>query len=302
MTDNDHGLHKQFCLEAREIYLASRNAEQGELDWNAALSDAKQVTEAAFVDSDNLSNIAGALTQNGGHMLVFRYFFAPPISQDQFKLICPTWPKSSEKNGRPVSEELAMEISGLFAEWRSNGLIPWIASNLAPSDRDLDVVKSTISHLIAQQLLATARRNRLASEQEAAVVNLLTSHHWTRLHSKLIDKRGDVPKRHFMHKTRFASGTSEHQEVDIACGLGDAVVLAVECKVTNDETNSVKRINDVIKKAGQWRSHFGNFVKPAALLQGVIKPSEIDRLVEANIEIFWSHRLDEFLDWLDSKA
>ena len=50
-----------------------------------------------------------------------------------------------------------------------------------------------------------------------------------------------------MHKTRFAAKTRP-QEVDIACGLQGTFVLAIECKVTNDETNSVKRINDVLKR------------------------------------------------------
>lgn len=235
-------------------------------------------------------------------MLVFRHLFAPPISQDQFKLICSDWSKSSEKNGRPIDSQLAIQIETIFEDWHSNTLVPWIGGESDPEENSIVLVRSTISHLIAQQLLATSRRNRISNEQEAAVVNLLSKHNWTKLQSKLIDKRGDIPKRHFMHKTRFASGTSEHQEVDVACGLGGAVVLAVECKVTNDETNSVKRINDVIKKAGQWRTHFGSFVKPAALLQGVIKPSEIDRLIEADIGIFWSHRLDEFLSWLDNKS
>ena len=105
-----------------------------------------------------------------------------------------------------------------------------------------------------------------------------------------------------MHKTRFASGPTENQEVDIACGLGATIVLAMECKVTNDTTNSVKRVNDVLKKASAWKSHWGVFVKPAALLQGVIKMSDVQRLLDANVEVFWAHRLDLFEQWIESNT
>ena len=105
-----------------------------------------------------------------------------------------------------------------------------------------------------------------------------------------------------MHKTRFVSGPNENQEVDIACGLRGTVVLAVECKVTNDVTNSVKRINDVLKKAAAWRSHWGSFIVSAAVLQGVIKFGDVKRLLDAGVEVFWAHQLDLFSDWLDSHS
>ncbi len=101
-----------------------------------------------------------------------------------------------------------------------------------------------------------------------------------------------------MRKTRFATATTAHQEVDIACGLKHSYVLAMECKVTNDETNSVKRVNDVLKKATAWKAHWGSFVITAALLQGVIAAKDVQRLDDAGVQVFWSHNLDEFRIWL----
>lgn len=153
---------------------------------------------------------------------------------------------------------------------------------------------------MANQKIATARRRRLSQVQEDAVLSLLTSKNWALVQSNLVSTAGQLPLHAFMHKTRFASGPNESQEVDVACGLGSTVVLALECKVTNDETNSVKRINDVLKKAHAWKDHWGSFVKPAALLQGVIKSTEVKRLVDNGVEVFWSHRLDLFSSWLDA--
>ena len=104
-----------------------------------------------------------------------------------------------------------------------------------------------------------------------------------------------------MHKTRFATATTAHQEVDIACGLKGSYVLAMECKVTNDETNSVKRVNDIVKKAKAWRERWGNFVMTAALLQGLIAPKDVQRLTDADVLVFWSHDLDAFRTWLAAK-
>ena len=128
---------------------------------------------------------------------------------------------------------------------------------------------------------------------------MLVGKGWKKLEAKTIDQQGALQPRQFMHKARFASGMTGRAEVDIALGLKGAVVVALECKVTNDETNSVKRINDVAKKAQAWRAHWGNFVQPAALLQGVIKISDVRRLLDENIEVFWSHRLDIFEQWLE---
>ncbi len=75
----------------------------------------------------------------------------------------------------------------------------------------------------------------------------------------------------------------------------------MECKVTNDETNSVKRINDVLKKATAWDDHWGSFVRTAALLEGVVAPKDVQRLTDANVLVFWSHDLDAFRAWLKTQ-
>lgn len=47
-----------------------------------------------------------------------------------------------------------------------------------------------------------------------------------------------------------------------------------------------------------WKEHWGSFVKPAALLQGVIAERDVMRLLDANVEVFWSHDLDRFEEWI----
>lgn len=294
--------HRLFCAESRKLYVDTRDPIQGALDWKEALWEARSLAKRAFRASDYLRDTSAALQDSGGHMLVFRHLLAPPISQDQFKLVCPSWPKSSEKKCRPVGKEAADAVAASIVQWRAARFRSWLDANRRPTRAELTSAFLSLSSLIAQQRVATARRNRLANEQEQAAIAALVALGWNRLPSKMIDKRADVPARHFMHKTRFASSKKAHQEVDIACGLRDGVVLALECKVTNDDTNSVKRINDVMKKATAWKDRFGVFVRPAALLQGVMKFSDVEQLLDANIAVFWTHRLDLFSAWLSEQA
>lgn len=225
---------------------------------------------------------------------------APPMSQDQFKLTCPAWSKGSEKKGKLSAKNAELAAASVL-DWIDKAGVPWLAAERAPTRAELRNALQRASVLIAQQKVQTVQRNRLSSIQESAVVNLLLSMGWTKRPSKLIDERADVPPMNFMHKTRFATATTTPQEVDIACGLSKTIVAAIECKVTNDETNSVKRINDVIKKADAWNKHWGSFVETVAVLQGVIKAKDVDRLSDTGIHIFWSHDLNSLKAWLKKK-
>ena len=218
-------------------------------DWLFALRETRRVIADALRASEYLEKMDSALMNDGAHNIVFRHLLAPPISQDQFKLLCPDWPKSSEKDSRPVASDAAVSAKKVLAARLDPGFGGWLIQKRRPTRRELRTLLLRVSPLIASQRLATAQRNRFAREQEHVVAGMLRAKGWISQPSRLIDTRAAVPAKHFMHKTRFATGTTTHQEVDIACGLRGTYVLAMECKVTNDETNSVKRINDVIKKA-----------------------------------------------------
>jgi hypothetical protein len=291
--------HVENAKKARELYLDNLKPSEARADWHFALRESRRLAAKALRDSQCLSDIAGALKKNGAHNLVFRQMLAPPVSQDQFKLRCHAWSKTSENDGTPVPSAKAIEILQALLERIDSAAVRW--KGRLPRRDEMRLFLSIVPTLLALQRVSTARRKRLAFEQEFAVVEMLENDGWIKLPSKLIDERAAVPTRHFMHKTRFATATTTPQEVDIACGLKGSYVLAMECKVTNDETNSIKRINDVLKKAESWKSHWGSFVSTAALLQGIIKPRDVQRLTDANVEVFWSHDLDAFKTWVTSR-
>jgi hypothetical protein len=294
--------HIENSARARALYLDNLNPKASSDDWYFAVREARKAVANALRASDYLSDIKAALCSNGVHTLVFRQLLAPPMSQDQFKLICPKWNKSSENDAKPVLPNVASAASAVIRERLNHGIVRWAIGTRPRRARHVATLLRVASTLMALQRVSTARRTRLAFEQEYATIKMLEEHGWTKLPSKLIDTRAAVPTLHYMHKTRFATNTAASQEVDIACGLAGSYVLAMECKVTNDETNSVKRINDVLKKATAWRNHWGSFVMTAALLQGVIAPKDVQRLSDAGIFVFWSHDLIEFQQWLSEKV
>jgi hypothetical protein len=266
--------------------------------WSNACSSASASVEDTLAQSDALANVGGALEVRGGHMLVLRQMLAPPLSQDQFAIVCPSYSKALENKDRPVPGAKAALVAEAFLAMRDTRLLPWLSESRGPSADEILRVVTAVTPLLASQIYLTAKRTASSVDQEEAVVKLLNAKDWERLPSRLVDRGAILSARQFMKKTKFAT-TTRPQEVDIACGLGATMVLAMECKVSNDTTNSVKRINDVLKKATAWRDHWGSFVRPAALLQGTIGYKDVQRLIHAGVTVFWSHDLPRFERWID---
>lgn len=76
--------------------------------------------------------------------------------------------------------------------------------------------------------------------------------------------------------------------------------MAIECKVSNSSTNSVKRLNnDAAAKAEDWIGQFGTRnVVPVAVLSGVYKIHNLTNAQSRGLTIFWAHDLDELMSWI----
>lgn len=284
---------------AESLYVATLSSGAAASDWQATVLMSRKRVFSALQASNCLVAIEDALVKSGSNLTVFRHMLGPPVSQDQFALICPAYRKAWEKPGRSVAAADSMVVGPVIRKLLDRKLTRWLHESRRPTVREVRLVASVVAPLMSIQAVATVRRNRISAMQEGAVVNLLKDMGWSKLNSGLIEQSVSLPKNHFMHKTKFATRTRP-QEVDVACGLGNSVVLAMECKVTNDRTNSVKRVNDILKKATAWQEHWGSFVKTAALLQGVIAEKDIQRLHAANVHVFWSHDLAKFREWLEA--
>jgi hypothetical protein len=291
--------HIERCREASHAYTLGLEPDLESPAWYEEVKAATAEVRSVLVDTRNLTDIAAALEQSGGIVSVLRFLIAPPLSQDQFKLAFPSWPKSSEKSGRPLAQKIAVSLATDLNRWYDESLV-----RLARSDvnADRETAIAAVSYMIAYTRFKTNRRMRLAQAQEQAVLRDLVELGFTQIPKQRVDRPGMVAERHFMHATYFATADGSAHEVDVAIGLPRGRVLALECKVSNDATNSVKRVNDVLKKATAWKAQWGQMVLTGALLQGVFSEKELPRLIAGGVHLFWSHRLEDFKIWLEVQA
>lgn len=294
--------HESECAVAANHYVASKlPGPQAEL-WAVACRASRDLVADLLAASNDLLALEEAIQKNAGHLSVLRRMLAPPQSQDQFKLVCPAYSKSSEKGLRPVTPEKAKLVAATIRQWLDTAVVPWVQHNRQPTNLERSSFIDIISTLVSAQVAMTDQRTLASKAQEQAVVEALEQAGWTRLPSAPVSTLADLPAKQFMHKTLFATGGTQPKEVDIACGLGKTAVLAMECKVSNDATNSIKRMDEVLNKAQAWKVRWGMSVETAALLQGVIAPKEMHRLMTFDVRIFWSHRLGDFMDWIEKRV
>jgi len=282
------------CKKAKELYQGSLDPTILQESWREAIDRSLAELRDLLGASENLTDIEAALNRSGKHVRALRHLLAPPLSQDQFKLACPEWPKTSEKSGVPLRGAAAAAVVAKVAQWFE----PRFAQAIAEG-REIDLLGA--AYLMARQQYETVRRNKLAARQESEACAILEGLGFTRAEAKFIDEPGAVAEKEYLLTTRFATADGSSHEVDIAVGLPKRRILAVECKVSNDATNSIKRTNDVMKKSEAWKRQWGKFVQTGALLQGVFKQTEISRMLDAQIVVFWSHALDEFAAWVEAQ-
>lgn len=137
MSDDPKLVHAAHAAKARQLYLDARDPNEGAADWALALRAARTAVWKALRASDYLSDVAKALEVSGAHMLALRHFLAPPISQDQFKLICPDWSKSTEKSGLPVKGPAADLVAATVLHWRDRSLTRWLDAKRKPTSAEV---------------------------------------------------------------------------------------------------------------------------------------------------------------------
>jgi len=285
----------EFAEQAKVEYVKGLDPVSGRERWHAALDavgrDFKHKLQAAFQDG----NLEKVIADSGAVMELLRQLTAPPLSQDQFKLLCPSWPKGSEKPGKKVKPAVAKQVATVIRRW----IDPRIIEGLE-ADRLAEVAAGPL-YILARQKFETEKRTQASRLQESGVTSLLDNLGFTKVQSREIDQPWTVGEENYMHKTTFRSASRDTAEVDIAVGLPGGRLLAIECKVSNDATNSIKRVNDVLKKRESWEKMYGNVLTTGAVMSGVIMPRDILRLSSAGVCVFFSHDLAPLRKYLVTK-
>lgn len=217
-----------------------------------------------------------------------RYLTAPPISDDDLMSIADVDSLAPGTIARNPAHLTA--VAAVIGRLVDTCRFPWINDKRTPTDAELEASIIASSALIASQRIQTDRRNKSQSDQEAAVRGVLTALNFAQVNSRRMRLITDAPDPgSFCGAAKLGA-----KQGDVFARLHDKRLLAVECKVSNSEVNSFKRVmNDSVSKATEWKRALGeDQVIPLMVLRGVFNPDNL-MTAQRDMAIVWEHRLDD---------
>ncbi len=226
----------------------------------------------------------------------FRYLAAPPISQDDLKILAEV-PSLSSGRLKKTPEDVR-RLLGVVKVVLDHRRFAWVVEGREPTEGERNAAVVASAALMAASRVQTGRRTFGKNQQEGIVIAALKKLNWTVVPARNIPNLAHAPGvGEFCGESRLGK-----RKADIVVRLWDQRVMPIECKVSNSSLNSVKRLNnDAAAKAVVWRSDFGRLnIVPSAVLSGVYKLSHLLEAQERGLAIFWAHDMKPLTDWLAS--
>lgn len=270
-----------------------RRAQEGTAEYLRHYQDAQERVRDLFERTGNLRSLStSTVDQKSGLREAARYLSAPPISDDDLKTLAGL----GSKSGPQYLAEMLRVISASLDPLR----FPWLfeGPGRQPTPEELDLAQKWTAGLLAAQKAITGRRSAAARRQEQAVENVLLG---APLYLTKVAAKNIPSAREFLEPGEFCrQSTVGTTRADFTIGLRDRLLL-IECKSSNSEVNSYKRLNhEVGNKATSWRRSFGQAVVPAALLAGVFKLDNLEAAQRADIAILWEHQLETLIEFVSA--
>lgn len=227
---------------------------------------------------------------------VLRYLSGPPVSADDLKVLLQA--KSLAAKRFEAEPDLLDRLMGFIQDWHDRRRFPWLSESREPEEHDRNAAILATSALLAMRRLETMRRKTGKKFQEQFVGMQLRRSGFTQMPTRHVKTLNRAPgPNNFCCESMFGS-----RKADFIVGLPDGRTMALECKVSNSATNSIKRLNnDAAVKATTWRSDFGAIqVVTAAVLGGVYAIRNLIDAQERGLTLFWVHDLPAMIDWIRS--
>jgi hypothetical protein len=260
--------------------------------WESHYRQAREKFELLFNELSDLNpgaitdeRLACAYGQGLGEAL--RYLAGPPISDDDLQVIADV--DSMAPGVLKKDAQALRKVFGVIERVIDPHRFPWLAAGGNPTDQQREAALLASSVLLAAQRIATERRSEGKETQESLVKAHLRSCGFDEVPAASIHTIVKGPQ-----AMQFCSECQlGERKADVVVRLHDTRLLAIECKVSNSATNSVKRLNnDAAVKAEYWIKQFGVAqVVPAAALAGVFKVLNLEQAQTRGLSLFWSHDL-----------
>ncbi|MGH2936663.1 MAG: XamI family restriction endonuclease [Solirubrobacterales bacterium] len=258
-------------------------------------ADVDELLEAT-VDLTQMSPPDPRVLESKSLILALRYLAGPPISEDDLKVLAEEASLAPSKlKGDP---EMAQRVVDAILLAIDRGRFPWVREEREPEPAEREAASLASATLMATQRLGTLRRNEGKTLQEDAVADALVEIEFSEVPARKVSTIGQAPDEgEFCRESEFGS-----RKADFLVGLWDGRTMAIECKVSNSATNSIKRLNnDTAVKATTWLKEFGtNQVVPAGVITGVFKLNKLKQAQGAGLSLFWAEQLDVMLEWIES--
>jgi len=250
----------------------------------------------ATVDLTNIEHAALELLENPHMLEAFRYLAGPPISADDLKIVAEAASLSPKRFRSDPA--LVKRVVGVVQIALDRRRFPWVSENREPTDLERTAAILASASLLATQRTSTVRKHSEKGRQELQVQEALLNGGWKMVATRTIHVLSEAPEPgSFCRESSLGS-----RKADFIIRLVDQRVMAIECKVSNSATNSVKRLNnDAAAKAEVWRRDFGQTqIVPAAVLSGVYNLHNLGDAQQRGLSIFWEHDLARLLGWIAS--
>ncbi len=289
----DH-LEKERLL-SEEHFRLGRHTEPLEL-YLVLFDDYQAVVEEVLEQTLDLSDLraqAPALIADARKFEVLRYLSGPPVSLDDLKVLLRT--KTFSKNQIGSDPDLLNRLVNFMQDWHDRRRFPWVREGWQPEENDRKSAILATSALLAMRRLETMRRHQgMKFQEELAATQLRRS--FKQVEPRTVSTLAQAPQpSEFCRESLFGT-----RKADFIIGLPDGRTMALECKVSNSATNSIKRLNnDAAVKAVTWREEFGTIqVVTAAVLGGVYALRNLIDAQKRGLTLFWAHDLKSMIDWM----
>lgn len=246
------------------------------------------------VDLEQIDENALTLLSDADLLDGLRFVTGPPVSMDDLKTIVETrtlTPKNLEAN-----PELVRRLLEVFRAGLDRRRFPWVYESREPTPAERDAAILASAALMATRRTETGRQTSGKKLQESRVQHALLDLGFEEIPTKAIGTIGEAPQAgQFCREAKLGE-----RKADLVVGLWDRRIMAIECKVSNSSTNSVKRLNnDAAVKAEVWIKDFGALqVIPVALLSGVYKLHNLEQAQARGLTLFWAHELNQLTHWI----
>jgi len=229
-------------------------------------------------------------------LAIARYLTGPPLSADDLNTLA----GSSIATRARLDGDLARKAAEVIGDALDRERVPWLFTNppRAPTELERQVAVSWTAGLKTAQQVQTGTRALSSQEQERAVRAALARAGYTPTTGDAIGFVDDLQRGAFRGRETLVAGA----KCDIPVRLHDGRLMLIECKVSNSEINSHKRvIRDTVGVAPRWRAAFGTQAITALVLAGVVKLATLsDAQDNHHITIFWQHNLTALEDFVRS--